>query len=226
MLLFICLSLSPLAMFQGAPTFPGVVGNTCVVSCILFILQALRLGILILGLSKVSILQDRNQVGHSLFFVPHCRTNSGSFGPSSLVSSWLFIGKYLFLLTGEMPAWSLIKAQLDIPTSLLLDDRIAQEKVWDGMGESLGNCLYYSWKDPGRFGQDSEQLWMEWDPEAAREPGFLSSRTLLAFLTGLHHLLSSSFSLSHALSLCHLVSVTIWVPLITNCLSQSSPFLL
>lgn len=169
----------------------------------MFTPQALGLGILILGLSEVSIPQDRNQAGHSLFFVPHCRLSSRTFGPSSLVSSWLFIGKHLFLLKGEMPAQSLNKAQQDILTGLLLDDRnpsrVAQAKVWGRMGEGLGSCYYYSWKDPDRSGKLRIG-----NSCGCSGTGFSLFRVpVLAFLSGSHHHLSSFFSPSHALSLCH-----------------------
>lgn len=59
------------------------------------------------------------------------------------------------MLKGEIPARSLKKAQQDVPTGLLLDDRnpprVAPAKVWGGMGE--GSCFYYSWKDPEKSGK-------------------------------------------------------------------------
>lgn len=59
------------------------------------------------------------------------------------------------MLKGEMPAQSLNKAEQDVPTGLLLDDRnpprVAPAKVWGGMGE--GSCCYYSWKDPEKSGK-------------------------------------------------------------------------
>ena len=175
----------------------------------MFTLQALGLGILILGLSEVSIPQDRNQAGHSLFFVPHCRLSSRTFGPSSLVSSWLFIGKHLFLLKGEMPAQSLNKAQQGILTGLLLDDRnpsrLAQAKVWDRMGEGLGSCCYYSWKDPDRSGKlrIGNSCGCNGPQNISGTRFSLFRVPVLAFLSGSHHHLSSSFCPSHVLSLSH-----------------------
>lgn len=192
----------------------------------MFTPQALGLGILILGLSEVSIPQDRNQAGHSLFFVPHCRLSSRTFGPSSLVSSWLFIGKHLFLLKGEMPAQSLNKAQQDILTGLLLDDRnpsrVAQAKMWGRMGEGLGSCYYYSWKDPDRSGKlrignscGCSGTGFSLPCPCACFPQWLPPSSFLLLL-----------SLSCPVSLSCLVSVTVWRPLITSCLSRSFPFLL